>query len=126
MKDEQFLAFQYWSSLRTAARVDLVGACARFGVDISMAELAAGLSIPDMNRLALEVELVVLRPVVTAAQLTTILGPPRLPTPNSARIFARLMVGPSSGRGRASNKSNPAKTGDPKNEKKDSKARRHA
>lgn len=126
MTDEQYFAFQYWSSLRAAAQRDLPSACCRFGIDMRMAEVIAGLSIPDLDRLSLQVELVVLKPVVTAEQIITILGPARFPMPNSARIFARLIVGASSGRPRTSNKSNPAKTGDIENGKTDSKARRQA
>lgn len=93
MKDEQFIAFHFWNSLRTAAQADLSSACCRFNVDMALAQLVADLSIPDLNRLALEVDLIILKPVVTAKQIETILGPMRGSNPNSARILARLAVG---------------------------------
>lgn len=123
MTDEQFFAYQYWSSLRAAAQLDPAHASARFGVDISLVELAAGMSIPDVTRLALEVELIILRPIVNAPDIERILGPSRA-SQHSARIWARLMTGEASDRPRASNSINPTKSGDTKNGKPNSKARR--
>lgn len=110
--DEQYIAWCYWHSLRAAALANAVTACSRFGVDMPMAMLAATLSIPQLERLAFEVDMVILRPRVTAKQLSTILNTSatsRLPF--AARIAARLAGGVPDGRPRASTHCSPTTNG---------------
>lgn len=94
MTDEQTLAWLYWNSLRTAAQANLPRACARFGVQMPLAEQVASLTYAEMTQLAREVDVVILTPCVTSKQLSTILTAARATRgPRAMRIVARMAVG---------------------------------
>lgn len=93
MTDEQSLAFQYWTALRLAALTDRVGACVKFGVDVATANLAAGLTTAQIQDLALGVDVLIFRPVLTAAQLSKLVAvQPSSQYPYAKRIYARLAI----------------------------------
>lgn len=93
MTDEQSLAFQYWTCLRLAARADRVGACVQYGVDVATADLAAGLTTAQIQDLALGVDVLIFRPVLTAAQLSKLVSvQPSSQCPHAKRIYARLAI----------------------------------
>lgn len=95
MTDEQTLAWHYWNSLRTAALADLPRACCRYGVQMSLAEQVAKLTLLEMEELALEVDLLILKPTVNTKQLATILSASRFTSrhPRAMRIVARMAAG---------------------------------
>lgn len=111
IRDDQYLAWCYWHSLRAAALADPVAACARFGVDMPMTMLVATLALPELERLSLEASMVILRPRVTTKQLETILSAGRGRRPHAMRIAVRLCLGVPDGRPRASTYSS-STTGD--------------
>lgn len=93
MNDEQSLAFQYWTCLRLAAREDRVGACVKYGVDVATVELAASLTTAQIQDLAIGVDLLIFKPVLTAAQLSKLVAvQPSSQYPYAKRIYARLAM----------------------------------
>lgn len=86
--DESHVNKEYFVALRNVAARSIPEACAKFGVDIKFAEMAASLSMPEIERMSLT-DLVVFKPVIDSSNLLKLR---EIDDPKQRHIYTRLSM----------------------------------